>query len=124
MKITATLQQVNDSVPFFREMVNKNISYSVGYKLYNITEKLDKVIDYMKSRVEKEVEGITDQNEQAKIIHKILETKIEIDAEQIDRKEFLNAISSSETFPPIALSAISFILTSEGEDNESFKVIE
>ena len=123
MKIIATLREINDSVPFFRELVFKDISYNVGYQIYNISEKLDKVIEYMRNRVAKETENIEDVNEKNRIINSILETKIEIDAEKIDRDMFFKSISGSVSFPPAALTTISFILT-EDSSNEAFKVIE
>ena len=123
MKINATLRQINDSIPFFKELIYKDISYNVGYQLYIISEKLDKVIEYMRNRVLKETEGIDDVNKKNEIINKILDTKIEIDAEQIDRDIFFKAIPNDTSFPPVALATINFILTSKTSD-EVFRVIE
>ena len=123
MKINATLRQINDSIPFFKELIYKDISYNVGYNLYIISEKLDKVIEYMRNRVLKETDGIDNVNEKNEIINKILDTKIEIDAEQIDRDIFFKAIPNDTSFPPAALATINFILTSTTSD-EVFRVIE
>lgn len=122
MKITATLRQVNDSIPYLKEIVSKNISYNVGYKLYRLSEKLDKVIEYMRNRITKEINGLGDQEANAKI-NEVLDIKIEIDAEQINRDEFFNAIPKDLELPPVAFAAIGFIFEEEPEE-EAFKVIE
>lgn len=122
MKITATLRQVNDSIPFLKEIVSKNISFNIGYKLYQLSEKLDKVIEYMRNRITKEINGL-DQEEANQKVNEILDTKIELDADQINRDEFFKAIPKDLELPPIAFAAISFIFEEEAEE-EAFKVVE
>lgn len=124
MKIQATLREINDSFPYFKQLVNEKMSYEVGYQVYLLSEKLDKVLNYLRERATKEIAGLSEA-EANKKISDILETKIEIDAEQIDREKFFNALPTDISLPPIAFSMISFALTpSESNDSEeAFKVI-
>ena len=123
MKIQATLREVNDSFPYFKQLVNEKMSYEVGYQIYVLSEKLDKVLNYLRERATKEIAGMTEAEMQQKISD-ILETKIEIDAEQIDREKFFKALPPDISMPPIAFSIISFALTPVEENtSEAFKVI-
>lgn len=124
MKIQATLRQVNDSFPYFKQLVNEKMSYDIGYQVYLLSEKLDKVLEYLRERATKEIAGMTEAEMQQKVAD-ILETKIEIDAEQIDREKFFKALPPDISMPPIAFSMISFALTPEKEEDssEAFKVI-
>lgn len=123
MKIQATLRQVNDAFPYFKQLVNENIAFEVGYKLYVLSEKLDKVLGYLRDRATKELAGLSDEETKQKV-DEILETKIEIDAEPIDREKFFKALPENIALPPIAFSMLSFALTPEvPSDEEAFKVI-
>lgn len=124
MKIQATLREVNDSFPYFKQLVNEKMSYEVGYQIYMLSEKLDKVLTYLRDRATKEIAGMPEAEANQKIAD-ILETKIEIDAEQIDRQKFFNALPTDISLPPIAFSMISFALTPEEskDSEEAFKVI-
>lgn len=122
MKIQATLRQVNDSIPFFKKLANENINYNMGYKLYILSEKLDKVLEYLRDRAVKETAGLSNDEANAKI-GEILETRIEIDFEQISRDEFLDALPTDISLSPVAYGCISFIFKPEEGNEEAFKVI-
>lgn len=123
MKIKATLAQINDSIPFIKELVNKDLPFGIGYKLYTLSQKLDSVIAYLRDKITKEYAGLETQEYNEKLT-KFLENKVEIDCEQFDRKEFLDAIKNLD-FKPIAYSAFEFMLTEEPKtEAEDFKILE
>ncbi|MBO7449030.1 MAG: hypothetical protein J6U54_01565 [Clostridiales bacterium] len=122
MKIQATLREINDSFPYFKQIVNEKLPYDVGYQVYMLSEKLDKVLGYLRDRATKEIAGLSNEDANRKI-QEILETKIELDMEQIDRERFFKGLPADILLPPIAYSMISFALTAEEETESQFKVI-
>lgn len=121
MKIETTFRQVDASIPVFKQLMSESVSYDLGYKLFTLGEKLDKIITYVREKAQAELKDL-DSEEQMKRFNEILDTRIEIDFERIPRDEFIAGLKPGAAFPPINYAIISFALTPVAEE-EPFKVI-
>ncbi|MBO7453328.1 MAG: hypothetical protein J6U54_23595 [Clostridiales bacterium] len=123
MKITITLGQVNASVPVLSELGGQKLPFNIGFKLFTISEKLEKVLSYMRERSYKELAGL-EEKEATDKVNEILSTKIEIDLDLIDREELKAGLGDgSIKISPAGISAISFLFTEDTSVEEPFKVL-
>lgn len=122
MKITITLNQVNNSVPVLSRLSEEKLPFNIGFQLFTISEKLDKVVAYMRERSYKELAGL-DEKEATEKVNEILKTKIEIDIDLISREELKNSLRDEVKLSLIEINALSFLFTEDTSVEEPFKVL-